>query len=92
MGRRSKKNTTLKYVVPIKALVALPVLGIICLLTLSSITDAQAKSNLFLFLPAIVSHSSTPPGIGVLPPPGIGAPPKGNGQYTIIAWNELGMH
>ena len=67
-----------------KTLVALPVLSIVCLLTVPSITEAQTKSSLFLFLPAIVNHSPTPPGIGT--------PPKGNGQYTLIAWNELGMH
>ena len=26
------------------------------------------------------------------PPSGIGTPPPGNGQYAIIAWNDLGMH
>jgi len=27
-----------------------------------------------------------------LPPPKFGEPPAGTGEYTIIAWNDLGMH
>ncbi len=90
MNMCSQKNNLLKRLALLQAIIAIPVLGIICLLTLPCITEA--KSDLFIFLPAIVAHNpAPPPGLGT-PPPGLGTPPPGNGQYTIIAWNDLGMH
>ena len=42
--------------------------------------------------PPTPEPSPTPPVAVVPPPPGLGNPPAGNGQYTVIAWNDLGMH
>ncbi len=50
------------------------VVGIGCLLLVPY--RAESRTNIFLFLPAIVSHPSE-----ATPPPGIGLPPQGNGQY-----------
>ncbi|MBU4234746.1 MAG: cytochrome c3 family protein [Proteobacteria bacterium] len=93
MNRCSQKNNLLKRIIPLQAKVAIPIFSFIFLLAIPNLV--QAKSNLFLFLPAIIGNghnSAPPPGIGVLAPPGLGTPPKGNGQYTLIAWNDLGMH
>lgn len=75
--------------ISVGVLSTISVIGIGCLLLVPHL--AESRTNIFIFLPAIVSHSTgvTP---GVTPPPGIGLPPQGNGQYTVIAWNDLGMH
>ncbi|MFH2123875.1 MAG: hypothetical protein ABIJ50_10390 [Pseudomonadota bacterium] len=88
MDRCSPPKKLLKCFVHLQATAAIPVIA--CVFFLAAPGISKAQDNMFLFLPAIVSH---PPGTGVVtPPPGIGAPPPGNGQYTIIAWNDLGMH
>ena len=46
--------------------------------------NGAEKNSMLLFLPAIISPMADPPGIG--------APPPGNDNYTLIAWNDLGMH
>lgn len=43
----------------------------------------------FVYLPLVMSDNSTS---GSLVPPGLGEPPAGTGEYTVIAWNDLGMH
>lgn len=80
---KSSKNRLMTDIAQRKAITTIPLLAIISLLSIPRATVAQ-PDNIFLFLPAIVSHSLTPPGLGT--------PPPGTGQYTIIAWNDLGMH
>jgi len=48
---------------------------------------AADKSNFLLFLPAILHPSPPAP-----PVPVFGNPPRGDGRYVVIAWNDLGMH
>lgn len=62
--------------------ILLVALSLLFLATTPSVSSATQKSNIFVFLPAII-HSL---------PPVFGDPPRGNGQYTVIALNDLGMH
>jgi hypothetical protein len=78
-----RNNILSKWHVYRTPLTVLTILWSICSTAIPSVA-APKDSNKLLFLPAIVGH---PP---VLPV--IGTPPPGNGQYTIIAWNDLGMH
>lgn len=53
-------------------------------ISLTTVCNAAEDHNIFLFLPAVTGSAASPPGIG--------SPPSGNGQYSLIAWNDLGMH
>ncbi|NPA92013.1 MAG: hypothetical protein GXO55_11320 [Chloroflexi bacterium] len=45
------------------------------------------------YMPVIAQNAPVGAPTRTLPLPlGTGAPPPGNGQYAIIAWNDLGMH
>lgn len=51
-------------------------------------TEARAKNILFLALPTIIAaHGQGGGGTG-----GGGTSPPANGDYVVIAWNDLGMH
>ena len=69
----------------------------------SSATPTPNISEFFVYLSLVKNgqgsgtiptpEPSPTPSTGVVPPPpGMGNPPAGNGQYTVIAWNDLGMH
>ncbi len=53
-------------------------------ISLAADANAAKKHDLLLFMPAIINSNAEPPGLG--------SPPQGNGKYTLLAWNDLGMH
>lgn len=61
------------------ALVLVVVLGFSVLISPAS---GQQHSKIFIYLPPIIKKM----------PYAYGDPPKGDGRYVVIAWNDLGMH
>ena len=60
-------------------------LAVTCLALFGTAAIALGKKSTILdYLPAFLHHEPDPPVFG--------DPPRGNGQYVVIAWNDLGMH
>lgn len=53
----------------------------------AAVVSGAEKKSILLYLPSFI-HSIP----SVLIPPVFGDPPKGDGRYVVIAWNDLGMH
>ncbi len=59
-----------------------PVLAALAI-SLTPVRIVAGKGNIFLYLPAIIgSHADSPDG----------SPQPVSGKYTLIAWNDLGLH
>lgn len=53
-------------------------------LSFTALANGKDNESILSFIPAMINPGGDPPGIG--------SPPPGNGKYTLIAWNDLGMH
>ena len=64
------------------------------LLSVSATTAApQDNSTILRFLPAFIHASDKPAAANpVVDASMFSEPPKGDGRYVVIAWNDLGMH
>ncbi|MDH3327738.1 MAG: multiheme c-type cytochrome [Desulfobulbaceae bacterium] len=58
------------------------VLAGVFLTATASVSSAAKKSDILHYLPAFIHPQS----------PVFGDPPRGDGRYVVIAWNDLGMH